>query len=157
MNMIAHQTLFQDHDFPGAMTRAAQGVVVIVTDDLAKIGHLAPVFEFLDLRMEVVAAGADLTQMLQELHPMAVITDVEGHDQDGFHVMKLAARYNRDLPIMLLTDGDAVLMGAADAIQDLWGLTSVTRTSGFPVAGQLVAFLFNAGRRAGCMRLVPIA
>jgi hypothetical protein len=57
---------------------------------------------------------------------------------------------------MLLTNGDAVLMGAADAVQDIWGLTSVTRTSGFPVAGQLVGFLFNAGRRSGCMRLVPV-
>ena len=87
---------------------------------------------------------------------MAVITDVDGDDQDGFHVMKTVGRYNRELPVMLLTDGDPVLLGAADAIQDLWGLTSVTRTSGFPVAGQLVAFLFSAGRRAGCMRLVPV-
>jgi hypothetical protein len=39
---------------------------------------------------------------------------------------------------------------------DLLGITSVTRTSGFPVAGQLVGFLFNAGRQAGCMRLLPI-
>ncbi len=70
--------------------------------------------------------------------------------------MKVIARYSRDLPIMLLTDGDPMMMGAADAVQDLWGLTSVTRTSGFPVAGQLVGFLFSAGRRAGCMRLVPV-
>jgi hypothetical protein len=87
---------------------------------------------------------------------MAVISSVDGLEQDGFHTMKIVARYNRELPIMLLTDGDPVLMGAADAVQDLWGLTSVTRTSGFPVAGQLMAFLFDAGRRAGSLRLVPI-
>jgi hypothetical protein len=41
-------------------------------------------------------------------------------------------------------------------VQELWGLTSVTTTSEFPMAGQIVAFLFNAGRRAGCMRLIPV-
>jgi hypothetical protein len=41
-------------------------------------------------------------------------------------------------------------------VQGLCGLTSVTSTSGFPIAGQLVAFLFAAGRRAGCMHLVPV-
>jgi CheY-like chemotaxis protein len=156
MNMNAPRTLSQDHVFPGTMASAQSGVVAVVTDDPATIAKLAPVCEFLELRMEVLASGADLQQVLRDHAPMAVISDVEGAEQDGFHTMKLVARHNRNLPIMLLTDGDAVLMGAADAVQDLWGLTSVTRTSGFPVAGQLVAFLFSAGRRAGCMRLVPI-
>jgi CheY-like chemotaxis protein len=127
-----------------------------VSDDPATIENLAPVCEFLELKTTVVSAGIDLIQVLRESRPLAVITDVDGEDQDGFHAMKLIARYSRDLPIMMLTGGDAALMGAADAVQDLWGLTSVTRTSGFPLAGQLVAFLFGAGRRAGCMRLVPV-
>jgi DNA-binding LytR/AlgR family response regulator len=117
---------------------------------------MAPVCEFLELRLEVVSAGTDLTQVLHEYRPMAVISDVDGEDQDGFHTMKVIAGYDRELPIMLLTGGDAVLMGAADAVQDMWGLASVTRTSGFPMAGQLVAFLFGAGRRTGGMRLVPV-
>jgi CheY-like chemotaxis protein len=156
MNMIAARTVPQDYDFPGTTTASQQGIVLIVSDDPATIENLTPVFEFLELKMEVVSAGMDLIAALRQHRPMAVISDVEGQDQDGFHTMKLIARHNRELPIMLLTGGDAVLMGAADAVQDLWGLTSVTRTSGFPVAGQLVAFLFGAGRRAGCMRLVPV-
>jgi hypothetical protein len=98
----------------------------------------------------------DLDQILQEQRPMAVVAEVEGDEQDGFHTMKMVARYSRDLPVLMLTGGDPVLMGAADAVQSLWGLTSVSSTSGFPMAGQLVQFLFNAGRRAGCMRLIPI-
>jgi CheY-like chemotaxis protein len=156
MNMIAFKSLNRDHDFPGTMSAARQGVVVIVSDDRSAIENVAPVCEFLELRLEVVSAGKDLTQVLQEHRPIAVISDVDGEDQDGFHTMKVIARYNRDLPIMLLTGGDSVLMGAADAVQDIWGLASVTRTSGFPMAGQLVAFLFGAGRRTGSMRLVPV-
>jgi len=156
MNMLSPMGLSQDRRFPGAMTTASQGVVVIVSDDPDTIEKLAPVCEFLELRMELVSAGTDLTRVLRDHGPMAVISDVDGRDHDGFHTMKLVARHDRDLPVMLLTDGDPMLMGAADAVQDLWGLTSVTRTSGFPVAGQLVAFLFGAGRRSGSMRLVPV-
>lgn len=156
MNMLAPRTLSQDVEFLGSMTAARQGVVVIVSDDPTTVEHLAPVCEFLELRMEIVSEGTDLSRVLRQHNPMAVISAVEGLDQDGFHSMKVIACYSRDLPIMLLTDGDPTMMGAADAVQDLWGLTAVTRTSGFPVAGQLVGFLFNAGRRAGCMRLVPV-
>jgi len=156
MNMIAPRNLSHDHNFLGTVTTAQQGVVVIVSDDRATIENLGQVCEFLELKMEVVSTGVDLSRVLRDSSPMAVISDVDGVDQDGFHVMKLIARYNCDLPIMLLTGGDSMLMGAADAVQELWGLTSVTRTSGFPVAGQLVAFLFGAGRKTGCMRLVPV-
>ena len=41
-------------------------------------------------------------------------------------------------------------------MQEICGLTTVTRSTGVPLAGELVSFLFSAGRRAGCMRLVPI-
>jgi CheY-like chemotaxis protein len=154
MNMIASQHLTLDR--PSVVATASQGVVVIVSDDPATIERLVPVCEFLDLRFEVVSAGIELDRVLREHRPMAVITDVEGENQDGFHTMKQVARYSRDLPILLLTAGDAMLMGAVDALQELCRLTSVTTTSEFPAAGQLVAFLFNAGRRAGCTRLVPV-
>ena len=156
MNMLAPGSYENVTNAMGMMTSAPQGMVVVVSDNPATVACLAPVCGFLDLAMEVVSAAADLSQVLREHRPMAVISSVDGCEQDGFHAMKLIARYNRELPIMLLTDGDPVLMGAADAVQDMWGLTSVTRTSGFPVAGQLMAFLFEAGRRAGCLRLVPI-
>jgi CheY-like chemotaxis protein len=157
MNMIASRLISPDHAFPGTVTVAKQGVVAIVSDNPQTINELSPVCEFLDLRIEIVSTGVDLEQMLQEHRPMAVVSDVEGIEQDGFHTMKMVARYSRDLPILLLTAGDSVLMGAADAVQTLWGLTSVSSTSAFPMAGQLVQFLFNAGRRAGCMRLIPIS
>jgi CheY-like chemotaxis protein len=156
MNMIASRLLSPDHLFPGTVTVAKQNVVAIVSDNPDTIEQLSPVCEFLDLKIEVVSAGADLEQVLQEHRPMAVVSDVEGESQDGFHTMKQVARYSHDLPILLLTAGDSVMMGAVDAVQSLWGLTAVTSTSAFPIAGQLVQFLFNAGRRAGCMRLIPI-
>jgi CheY-like chemotaxis protein len=156
MNMLAPSSLTRDHMFAGTMSNVRQGIVLIVSDDPETIEKLTPVCAFLDLKAEIVSADMNLTQVLNELRPMAVITDIECETQDGFHVMKLVARHSRDLPILVLTGGNPAMMGAADAMQDLCGLTSVTQSSGFTLAGQLVAFLFNAGRKAGCMRLVPV-
>ena len=156
MNMLAPEVLSRDTDFLGTRSSPKQGIVAVVTDDPSTVENLASVLDFLDLKMEIVSAGIDLLQVLREQHPMAVISDMDGEEQDGFHTMKIVATYRRDLPVLLLTSGDAVLMGAADAVQDLWGLTEVTQTSHFAIAGQLVAFLFTAGRRAGCMRLLQI-
>jgi CheY-like chemotaxis protein len=156
MNLIARHLLTPDNRFPGTATAENQPVVAIVTDDPATVENLAPVCEFLDLKVAVVSVDADLDTVLQTHRPMAVVADVEGDSQDGFHTMKQVARYNRDLPILLLTAGDTVMMGAVDAVQTVWGLSSVTATNEFPVAGQLVAFLFAAGRRAGCLRLIPV-
>ncbi|MEA2745669.1 MAG: Response regulator receiver domain [Acetobacteraceae bacterium] len=156
MNMIATEVISRDYDFLGSMATAKQGVVAIISDDSATIQSLKPVCEFLELRMEVVSAGTDLATVLREMRPMAIIADIECKDYDGFYAMKVIASHSRDLPLMLLTGGDPVMMGAADAVQDVCGLTSVTLTSEFPVASQLVAFLFGAGRRSGCMRLVPV-
>jgi CheY-like chemotaxis protein len=156
MNMMVTETLTRDYAFTGSVPSARPGVVALFTDNPETIAAIGPVCEFLELRLEVVSAGTDLTMTLRTERPLAVIADVDGKDHDGFHAMKLIARYNPDLPILLLTGGDPALMGAADAVQELWGLTQVTQTGAFPLAGQLVSFLFSAGRRAGSMRLVPV-
>jgi DNA-binding NtrC family response regulator len=103
-----------------------------------------------------VSAGTDLLRVLRDNRPMAVITDIDGHDQDGFHAMKVVGTFDRDLPVMILTGGDPVMMGAVDAVQESWNLTMVSRTTQANLAGQLAEFLYTAGRRAGCMRLVQV-
>ena len=115
-----------------------------------------------------LAGGQSLGPMLnlRVVRPTALIdisaipelrrSDIDGDEQDGFHSMKVVASYDRDLPIMMLTGGDPILMGAVDAVQESWGLTMVSRSTPANLAGQLAEFLYAAGRRAGCMRLVQI-
>jgi len=155
MNVIKSAAALRDQGFLSVMTAARQGVVV-VSDDPALFESLEPVCTFLELRPECVTFGMDLLSALQHQQPIAVISDIEGEEQDGFHAMKVVADYHRDLPILMLTEGDPILMGATDAMQEVCGLTTVVRSTGNPLAGELVSFLFSAGRRAGCMRLVPI-
>jgi hypothetical protein len=157
MNMIgslADPT--RDFGFQSARAVPRQALVVIVCDAPETVGQLQTVCRFFDVAVEVLPNQGDLMQLLLEHRPMAMIGDMDGRDQDGFHAMKIVANYDRDLPVMLLTGGDPVLMGAADAVQEMWNLTTVSRSTSSPLAGQLAEFLFTAGRRAGCMRLVQV-
>jgi hypothetical protein len=156
MNMISSVPAASDYDFRSIAPANRQALVVIASDSAATIDQLTQACGFFDLAIEVVASDVDLLRMLGHHRPMAVIADVDGVTRDGFHAMRVVAAYDRDLPTMVLTHGDPVLMGAADAMQELWHLTMVTRTTDDPVASQLAEFLFLAGRRAGCMRLVHV-
>lgn len=156
MNMILSSALMDQAALAREAARERGGTVFIVSDDPDRHMKIAPVCDFLDLDVQIVTAEDDLLSLLRMQRPMALVADIEGAQQDGFHAMKLVAGYNRDLPVMLLTDGDPAMMGAAEAIQELWGLRAVTLTSAYPAAGQIVAFLFSAGRVAGHMRLVPV-
>jgi hypothetical protein len=55
--------------------------------------------------------------------------------------------------VLLLVD-DPALLGAIDAVQEFWQLTSVTKWSQLPGVGAVVDFLFRAGRKGNCMRLM---
>src|SRR5689334_20906211 len=98
MNMIVSETLLRDYAFPGSVPAPTHGTVAIFSDDADTIASFAPVCEFLGLHLEVVSEGIDLTTVLRTRRPLAVICDVDGKDHDGFHAMKLIARYNPDLP-----------------------------------------------------------
>ena len=70
--------------------------------------------------------------------------------------MKLVAAHDPKLPMMILTGGDAALAGAADAVEEVWGLTSVVKWNAPPTASEIVEFLFRAGQRGRCLGLMPI-
>jgi hypothetical protein len=156
MNMITSLEASLNLSFSGAAPANRQALVVIASDSAAVVQQLEQVCVFFDLGVQIVDSEEELLSMLREHRPMAVIADVDGVSRDGFHAMRVVGDYDHDLPIMVLTHGDPVLMGAADAMQELWNLTMVSRTSAKPLAGQLAEFLFAAGRRAGCMRLVQV-
>jgi hypothetical protein len=156
MNMISSLETSGDYSFQSTRAAHRQALVVIACDAPKTIQQVAAVCEFFDLAVEIVPDRGDLGRLLREHRPMAIIGEIDGQHQDGFHTLMVVANYDRDLPVMLLTGGDPVLMGAADAVQEMWKLTMISRTTCAPLAGQLADFLFDSGRRAGSMRLVRV-
>ena len=80
--------------------------ILLVRDRDRDSDHLKSVCEFLGIGVEHATSADDLNSMLPKLCPLAVITDLDSEAQDGFHVMKMAAAYDRALPILLLTSDD---------------------------------------------------
>jgi DNA-binding NtrC family response regulator len=129
--------------------------VVVVSDSGEVASVLDNICDFLGFGIELLSTDMDVAPFLERHRPMAVVSELDGRGQDGCHVMMKVADYDPGLPILMLTGDDAALAGAVDAIEELWSLTGVTKTPELPEIGQLVEFLFQAGRRGDCVRIMP--
>lgn len=133
-----------------------EALVLVIEDQSDVSDALHNVCDCLNVRVERMSSRDDLTAVLRHRRPMAVVAEMDGVGQDGCHVLMTVADYDRDLPVLLLTGDDAALLGAIDAVEELWQLASVAKWPRLLGVGAVVDFLFRAGRRGGCMRLVPV-
>ena len=140
----------------GDRDMAVKHSVLVVYDGDRHNEFLDSICEFLDISVEYVTGRDNLGQMLIGLRPMAVIADLESEALDGFHVMKMVADYDRSVPVLLLTDNDPALLGAVDAVKEVWGLRHVTTVACTAGMGALVDFICHAARDAGMSRLMRV-
>lgn len=131
--------------------------LLLVVEDGEEISSaLQPICEFLEVVVECLPSHRNLAHALQLHGPMGVVAHMDSLGQDGCHVMKTVAAYDRSLPLMLITGDEPALAGAADAVEELWQLESVVRSCQLPSVAATVDFLFRAGRMGQCMRLLPV-
>ena len=136
---------------------SSQPTVMIVGDDPEWAQAVETICDFFDIGVELVSSELDVGYLAREFRPMAIITAVDLKGQDGFHVMREIAGYAPDLPMMVLTGYDPAIMGAAEAMQEVTGLTSVRIEASLPSMGELVDFLFRAGRQSGVGRMMAVS
>jgi hypothetical protein len=117
---------------------------------------LQPICDFLDIALERLPSEYDLAGALRDYRPMGIVAHLDCQEQDGCYVMMTVAQYDPSLPILLLTGDDPALVGAADAVEELWKLKAVTKSPHLPSIGAIVDFIFRAGRRGCCSQLVPV-
>jgi DNA-binding NtrC family response regulator len=130
--------------------------LVIVVEDSGELSRsIFPICDYLSVAVKHVGSDDDLTPILAEQRPMAVLADMDAHGQDGCHVMKTVARHDPSLPILLITGDNPALAGAADAVEEIWGLSNVRKNPSLPELGELVDFLFQAGHKGQCLGLLP--
>lgn len=158
MSRIDSRIVAQRPDRAGVSTRAPvrEATVVVVEDEPHWSRAIQELCAYLDVRLALVSGETSLAPVLRDRRPMAVFASMEAMGQDGGHVLKMVASHDPALPVMMLTNGDAALMGAADAIEEVWGLTSVVKRSTPPSASEVVDFLFRAGQSGRCLGLMPV-
>jgi hypothetical protein len=131
-------------------------LLLVVEDGYTIAAVLEPICDFLDIAVERFPSEHDLDSALRDYRPMGIVAHLDCRGQDGYHVMMTVARHDRSLPILLLTGDDPALAGAADAVEELWKLEAVVKSPRLPSIGALVDFIFCAGRKGRCARLVPV-
>jgi CheY-like chemotaxis protein len=131
-------------------------LVVVVEDDEEFSTAFRAVCDCLDVAVERVPSHDDLALVLSQRRPMAVIAAMDAVGQDGCHVLITVAAFDRDLPVLLITGNDPTLLGAVDAVAELWQVSSVTQWPRLLGIGAMVDFVFRAGRKGNCMRLMPL-
>ncbi len=131
--------------------------LVLVVEDRPRLSRMVEyICDFLGVAMERVGTNEDLGDLLDSRRPLAVICELEGGVQDGCHIMKTVAGHDPSLPIMLITGGDPALIGAAEAVEEIWGLSSVLKLRDQPGLGDVVDFLFRSGRLCANSSMMPI-
>jgi CheY-like chemotaxis protein len=150
VNSRRDTTPFRPRSIPALYT------VLVVRDDNSNNEYLEAICEFLGIGVEHASSGGDLGPLLIGLRPLAVIADLDGDGQDGFHVMKMAADYNKRLPVLLLTGNETAIHGAIDAVKEVWGLWRVSTAVGMGSVGEVVDFLCHAARDAGHARMLRV-
>jgi hypothetical protein len=138
----------------GQATREA--LVLVIEDEYTISSAFRSVCDCLNVAVERMTSHENLGSALRQRCPMAVVAEADAAGQDGCHVMMTVADYDRDMPVLLLTGDDPALLGAVDAVEEIWQLTSVDKWPQLLGVGAVVDFLFRAGRRGDCMRLMSI-
>jgi hypothetical protein len=131
-------------------------LVVVIEDGAHLSDAFRSVCDCLEVAVERMPSRDNLGDMLRDLHPMAVVAEMDAAGQDGCSVLMTVAAHNRDLPVLLLVGADPALLGAVDAVEEIWELSAVVKWPELLGVGAMVDFLFRAGRKGNCMRLVPV-
>lgn len=158
MNQITSTNAIQYHPTPLRESSSSNRtpLLLLVTDDTELAEQVQQVCAFLDVEMIHLDSATRLLPLLRSLNPMAVIAGLDTQSQDGFHVMKVIGAHDPSLPLLLLSGHDQTIAGAVDAVEQLWALNAVCRSSCLPGAGDLIEFVCQAGRHGDCLGLMPV-
>lgn len=143
-------------DVNGKADRQREPLIVCIDDETDIFEPIRHVCECLGVEVEQMSTDGDLCSVLCRRTPMAVVAELDGPGQDGCHVLMTIADYDRHLPVLLVTGEDPAMLGAVDAVEEIWRLTSVTKWPCLLGVGDIVDFLFRASRKGRCMRLMPV-
>jgi hypothetical protein len=138
----------------GKATR--EPLVLVIEDETSMSSAFRSVCDCLNVTVVRMPTHDDLASILRLRRPMAVVAEMDAAGQDGCHVLMIVAAHDRDLPVLLITGDDPALMGAIDAVEEIWQLTSVDKWQRLLGIGALVDFLFRAGRKGDCMQLMSV-
>jgi PleD family two-component response regulator len=152
--LSSHLTAHDNGTTTGQVSR--EPLVLVVEDGVSLSEAFRMICECLGIAVERLPSTDDLTVALRNRRPMLVVAEMDAVGQDGCNILMTVAPHDRDLPVLLIVGPDPALLGAVDAVEEIWGLSSVEKWPNLPGIGAIVDLLFRAGRKGQCMRLMSV-
>jgi hypothetical protein len=153
----ALSSLLAAQDSDSIADQGTRNPLVLVVEDGIRLSEAFRVIcDCLGVAVERLPSTDDLKVALRTRRPMVVIAEMDGAGQDGCHVLMTVAEHDRSLPVLLIMGPDPALVGAVDAVEEIWELTSVETWPNLLGVGAMVDVLFRAGRQGRCMRLMSV-
>jgi hypothetical protein len=140
----------------GAEQRFREPLLVVIEDGVLLSETFRGICDCLNVAVVRMPSRDDLGAVLRDCRPMAVVAEMDAAGQDGCHVMMTIAAHDCHLPVLLITGEDPALLGAVDAVEEIWELSAVAKWPRVLGVGVVVDFLFRAGRKGGCMQLMAV-
>ena len=132
------------------------GLRVLVVEDAPVLSQTVGFLcNYLGITVETLKKDADLKQALQVKQPMAIMSAIDKSGQDGCDLPKEVAEHDGSLPVLLVTASNPASLAVLEGLEKICRLRNVLKIAGTPGVGDLVEFLFKAGRRSGS-RLMPV-
>src|ERR1700730_14112653 len=121
-----------------ALRMAASPPTVLIVDDRKDVAAtLADMCRSCGFVADVAEEGVGMLGLLRRHGPSCVIVDVMMPDQDGYEALKEIARFDRSLPVMLVTGHGDTWLRMGLTLGKAQGLTAV-HTAAKPVRVQAV-------------------
>ncbi|HET6183234.1 MAG TPA: hypothetical protein VFA03_06520 [Acetobacteraceae bacterium] len=136
-------------------TAVREPMIFVIEDSPIWAEAMEQLCDYLDVRLTRITPDCDLRAALRDQRPMAVLAEMEGAAQDGCYVLQVIGAHDPDLPVMVRTGRDEAMIGAGQAVQQIWRLSAVQFVEAVPTAAEMMDFLCRAGQRGGCLGLVP--
>jgi hypothetical protein len=140
----------------GTEQRTREPLLVVIEDGALLSDSFRSIGECLNVAVARMPSRDDLGAVLRSRRPMAVVAAMDAEGQDGCHVLMTIAAFDCSLPVLLITGENPALLGAVDAVEEIWELTSVAKWPRMLGVGAVVDFLFRACRKGDCMRLMSV-
>lgn len=138
-----------------AMSERDTKAVIVMTDSGQASITLCKMASALGIEVITVRSFHELPFRLHHHRPIGVMLELNPLGHSFRSALRSISAYDPDMDVLMVSGDDPVVLGAIDVSENLWGLGALHRLALEPGPADIIAFLFQAGRRNGVGNLMP--
>ncbi|MCX7381501.1 MAG: hypothetical protein NT133_08825 [Alphaproteobacteria bacterium] len=131
-------------------------VLIVIETGFTLSATIMEVCDFLQITVHSTQDPRDIPALLAEASPLAVIHEAADVNFTVYDMLMVVASHDTGLPVMVVLPESPQNRSALEAARQLWQIDELTHATTRPGIRTLIDFLFNAGRRLGRGRFMPV-